>query len=86
MSKTKRLQVLFEEGELESLQQSARNAGVPLSEWVRGALRASQGREATGLIGAKLDAVRRGAKMSIPIGDIGDVLTEIEAGRRRQSE
>jgi hypothetical protein len=77
---SKRLQVLLDEDELSDLRAAARQEGVPLSEWVRRALRDARRRDAGGDIGDKLRAVRAAARYGFPTGDIEDVLAEIERG------
>lgn len=77
---SKRLQVLFDEAELRELQASARREGLPVSEWVRRALREARRRRPERDLEAKLRAVREGAKYAFPAGDIEDMLGEIERG------
>lgn len=77
---SKRLQVLLDERELGELQQLARQRGVPLSEWVRTALREASSREQRGGIDRKLDALRAAVKHEFPSGEIEDMLAEIDRG------
>ncbi len=77
---SKRLQVLFSEEELQELQASARREGLPVSEWVRRALREARKRQPERDLDAKLRAVREGAKYAFPAGDIEQMLAEIERG------
>lgn len=79
MSK-QRLQVLLDEPELEELREAARRQGVPLSEWVRRALREARRREPRGDLESKLRAVRRAVQYEGPTGDIEQMLAEIEKG------
>ena len=77
---SKRLQVLFDEAELRDLRETARREEVPLSEWVRRALREARRGEPTGDIDSKLRAVRAAARHEFPTADIGEMLAEIERG------
>ena len=77
---SKRLQVLFDEEELRDLGEAARRQGLPLSEWVRRALRAAQRREPRGDLNGKLGAVRQAAAHEFPTADIEGMLAEIERG------
>ncbi|MBD0330655.1 MAG: antitoxin [Thermoleophilia bacterium] len=79
---SKRLQVLLDERELEDLRQAARRQGIPLSEWVRRALREARRREPGGDIETKLRALRRAVQHEGPTGDIEQVLAEIDQGYR----
>jgi hypothetical protein len=77
---SKRLQVLLDEAELRELRETARRHGVPVSEWVRRALREARRREPRGNIDAKLRAVRAAASHEGPTADIDQMLAEIERG------
>jgi len=77
---SKRLQVLLDESELQQLQKTAREEGVPLSEWVRRALREARAREPEGDIESKLRAVRAAASHEFPTADIDQMLAEVERG------
>lgn len=81
MSKTQRLQVLFDPEELETLREAARAEGVPLSDWVRKALRNFQRDSATDRIDEKLAAVRAAVEFEYPVSDVDQLLSEIDAGR-----
>ncbi len=80
---TKRMQVLLEDAEYRRLQRIARRRHMTLAEWVRQALRAASREEADGDPGKKLSVVREAATHGYPIGDIDQVLEEIEAGSSR---
>jgi hypothetical protein len=80
MSKTKRLQVLLEESELRDVQEAARGQGMPVSVWVRRALREARRREPRGSIDRKLRAVRAAAQHEGPTADIDQMLAEVERG------
>ncbi len=77
---SKRLQVLLDETELRDLQAMASREGVPLSEWVRRALREARRRESSGDIEAKVRAVRAAARRELPTADVDQMLAEIESG------
>ncbi len=77
---SKRLQVLLGEAEFRDLRDSARRQGVPVSEWVRRALREARCREPQGDINSKLRAVRAAARHEFPTADVDQMLNEIESG------
>jgi ribbon-helix-helix CopG family protein len=77
---SKRLQVLLDEAEYRDLREDARRHGVPVSEWVRRALREARRRESRGDLDSKLRAVRSAARQEFPTADIDDMLAEIERG------
>jgi hypothetical protein len=77
---SKRLQVLLEEREFREIQRIARGLRMTVAEWVRQALRAASRREPLGDAGKKLEVVRAAARHSFPIGEIDQVLAEIERG------
>lgn len=77
---SKRLQVLFDEAELRDLRETARREKVPLSEWVRRALREARRDEPGGDMDSKLRAVRAATRHEFPTADIDEMLTEIERG------
>jgi hypothetical protein len=77
---SKRLQVLLEETELREVQEAARRQGIPVSEWVRRALREARRREPRGDIDAKVRAIRSAARHDFPTADIDRMLDEIERG------
>ena len=77
---TKRLQVLLEDGEFRDIQRIAQARRMTVAEWVRQALRTASRREPLGDAGKKLGVVRAAARHAFPIGDIGEVLAEIERG------
>ncbi len=82
---SKRLQVLLDETELRDLQAVASREGVPLSEWVRRALREARRRRSSGDIDAKLRAVRTAMRHQGPTADIDQMLAEIEQGYGAQT-
>jgi predicted 2-oxoglutarate/Fe(II)-dependent dioxygenase YbiX len=77
---SKRLQVLFEDAEMEDLQDAARRRRISVSEWVRGAVREAHRREARGDMASQLDAVRAATRHEFPTADVDEMLAEIERG------
>lgn len=81
---SKRLQVLLDEAELRDLQDAARRQGMPVSVWVRQALREARRREPQGDLDSKLRAVRAATRHNFPTADIDQMLAEIERGHLSQ--
>jgi hypothetical protein len=77
---SKRLQVLFEEDELEELQEIARKHRMTLAEWVRQALREARRQQPRRSATSKRQAVRRAMEHDFPTADIDEMLSEIERG------
>lgn len=77
---SKRLQVLLDEKELRELRRAAGRKGLPVSEWVRRALREARRREPRGDVDSKLRAVRAAARHDFPTADIDEILAQIESG------
>lgn len=77
---SKRLQVLLDEAELRDVREAADRQGIPVSEWVRRALREARRREPRGDLDAKVRAIRDAARHGFPTADIDKVLGEIERG------
>lgn len=77
---SKRLQVLFEESELDEVRRVAERHHMTVAEWVRQALRAARRQEPKRAAQEKLDAIRRAAEHDFPSGDIDQMLAEIERG------
>lgn len=77
---SKRLQVLFDEGELREVREAASREGIPVSEWVRRALRDARRREPRGDLDEKVRAIRAAAGHNFPTADIDEMLGEIERG------
>ena len=76
---TKRLQVLLDDQELAEIQELARRRHQTTAAWVRDVLRSA--REATyPEAGRKLRAVREAAAHDYPVGEVADLLAEIERG------
>jgi hypothetical protein len=77
---SKRLQVLIEEAEYRQIQRVARSRRMTVAEWVRNALRLARDRESPADPGRKLEAVRASLRHSYPVGEIDEMLAEIERG------
>ena len=77
---SKRLQVLFDEGELMEVQRVARRRRMTTAEWVRRSLRAAIEAERQTDPRAKLEAVAIAVGHEFPTGDIDQLLAEIELG------
>jgi len=79
---TKRLQVLFEDDELAEIQRLARSRRQTTAAWVRDVLRSARQEAVYPDPEPKLRAVREAMTRAYPIGDIDEVLAEIERGYR----
>jgi len=77
---SKRLQVLLDEEEFDDLRKAANRQGMPVSEWVRQAIREARRREPGGDVESKLRAVREAVKHEFPAPDIDQMNAEIEQG------
>ena len=77
---SKRLQVLLDEKEMEELRETARRHGVPVSEWVRRALREARRREPRGDLETKLRGLQTALQYNFPTADIDVMLADIERG------
>ena len=77
---SKRLEVLLDESELKEIQRIARSQNMTVAEWVRQAIRTVRRTEPSGDVKKKLEVVRAAAKHSYPVGDIDQMLAEIEKG------
>ncbi|MDH3206136.1 MAG: ribbon-helix-helix protein, CopG family [Gemmatimonadota bacterium] len=75
-----RLQVVLDEEELEEIRRAARRHRLTVSEWVRQALRESRRAEPRRDEERKLEVVREAAEHAYPVGDIGEMLRDIESG------
>jgi hypothetical protein len=82
---TKRLQVLFDDDELRDIQRLAKRRRMTTAQWVRASLRAARDAESGADVGQKLAAVRRAASHTFPIGDIDEILEQIEQGYTESS-
>jgi hypothetical protein len=72
--------VVLSEADLARYERAARSAGLSLSEWVRQALNTADRSASVGNVDAKLAAVRHALTYSSPAPDVGQMLSEIEAG------
>lgn len=77
---SKRLQVLFDEGEYREIQRIARRHRMTVSAWVRQVVRELRRREPAREPDRKLQAVRAAARSEFPTADIEQMLAEIERG------
>jgi hypothetical protein len=71
---SRRLQVLRD------VREAADRQGIPVSEWVRRALRDARRREPRVDLDQKVRAIRKAAGHSFPTADIDEMLGEIERG------
>jgi len=76
----KRLQVIVQDPEYKEIQRAARSRHMSIAEWVRQALALARRQEPTKDVERKLEAIRSAAKYEFPVGDIGEMLDEIEQG------
>jgi hypothetical protein len=77
---TKRLQVLFEDGEYAALQATAASRGMTVAEWVRQALSAARREASTADVDRKLAAIRAAVRHSAPVGTVERLISETERG------
>lgn len=76
----KRLQVILQDPEYREIQRIARSRHMSIAEWVRQALAMARRREPVGEIGKKLEVIRAATQHEYPVGDIQEMLVEIEKG------
>lgn len=76
----KRLQVILQDPEYREIQRAARSRHMSIAEWVRQALELARRREPTKDVEKKLEAIRTAVKYEFPVGDIDEMLDEIERG------
>jgi len=79
---SKRLQVVLADEDLQGYERAAREAGVSLSEWVRGVLRDAEREVSLGSVEVKLGAVREALRHDFPAPEIDVMLEEVEQGYR----
>lgn len=72
--------MLVDEREYADIQDAARRDGMTVSEWVRQATRSARRDPSPGDPAHKLEAIRRAAEYEFPVGDIDQMLAEIEDG------
>lgn len=77
---SKRLQVLFDEGEYRDIQRAARGQRMTVAEWVRQALRRARQRVPGQDADKKVQVVRAAARHAFPTADLEQMLAEIERG------
>jgi len=77
---SERLQVLFDEQELDAIRETAAREGMTVSEWVRQVLRGARRERPLRDQARKLAAVRVAARHHLPAGEIDEMLREIEQG------
>lgn len=75
---TKRLQVLFDDGEYAALQSAAASRGMTMAEWVRQALLAARRESSTADVDRKLAAVRVAVRHAAPTGTVERLIGETE--------
>ena len=72
--------MILKDPEYREIQRAARLRHMSIAEWVRQALELARRREPVGSAGKKLEVIRAAALHEYPVGDIGDMLAEIERG------
>jgi hypothetical protein len=77
---TKRLQVLFEDGEYAALQAAAAGRGMTVAEWVRQALAQVRRESSTADVERKLAAIRTAVRHAAPTGPIERLTADIDRG------
>ena len=77
---TKRLQVLFDDDELAEIQHLAKQERKTTATWVREQLRAARAAATTPDAEPKLRAIREATTYAFPVGDIDELLADIERG------
>lgn len=83
---SKRLQVLFEEDELDEIRRTARRHRLTVAEWVRQSLREARRVESSRSVRDKLDAVKAATCHGFPTADIEGMVAEIESGYTRSDD
>lgn len=77
---SKRLQVVFDDQEIEEIRVVAQQHRMTVSEWVRQSLRDARRQEPTHSAATKLGAIERASQHSFPTGDIEQMLEDIARG------
>lgn len=80
MPMTKRLQVLLDDEELADIQRHARQRHQTTAAWVRDALREARQSAQDENAARILRTIERASQHSHPVGDIEEMLEEIERG------
>ena len=77
---TKRLQVLFDDGEYAALQTAAASRGMTVAEWVRQALAQVRRESSTADVERMLAAIRTAVRHAAPSGTIERLTADIDRG------
>ena len=77
---TKRLQVLFDDGEYAALQAAAASRGMTVAEWVRQALASARRAASTADVDRKLAAIRSAVRHTGPTGTVERLIAETDRG------
>lgn len=80
----KRLQVILQDPEYRDIQRAARSRHMSIAAWVRQALELARRQAPSGSSAKKLERIRVAAGHQYPVGDIGNMLAEIEAGYKSE--
>ena len=72
--------MIVQDSEYREIQRVARSRRMSIAEWVRQALALARRGESAGPIDKKLEVIRAAARHSYPVGDITEMLAEIEKG------
>ena len=76
----KRLQVILQDSDYRDIQRAARARRMSLAEWVRQSLDSARRQQPEGSLSKKLEALRLAGQYQFPVGDMDQMLAEIEAG------
>jgi len=76
----KRLQVILQDSDYRDIQRAARARRMSLAEWVRQSLDSARRQQPEGSLSKKLEALRLASQYQFPVGDMDQMLAEIEAG------
>lgn len=79
----RRLQILVEETEFESIHRAAEREGLTMSEWARKALRQAGRDHAHGDVARKLASVRSAVVHDFPTAEIDEMLAQIRPAMTR---
>lgn len=72
--------MILRDPDYREIQRMARSRDMSLAEWVRQALDLARRKEPLGSAGRKLETIRAAVKYDFPVGDIDQMLAEIEKG------
>ena len=76
----KRLQVIIQNSQYREIQRMARSRRMSIAEWVRQALEWARRREPVASAGKRLEVIPAAARHDYPVGDVGEMLADIERG------